>query len=125
MKKLSSNSLFEKQAGYSRMIGNDDWVLSAGTTGFDYQNMTIDKELEKQVLKTIKNIEEYLAEYDCTLKDVIQCNWIITKRKYFKVTGEILKQYFFKSKPVMMTTVCKLIDKRMKFEMQIIAKKSS
>ena len=121
MKKITTNSSFEAQAGYSRMIGDKDWVVSAGTTGFNYKTMTIEKELEKQVIQTIKNIELYLSEYNCTLDDVVVCNWIITKRKYFPIAGEILKKYFSKSKPTMMTTVCKLVDKRMKFEIQIFA----
>jgi len=39
---ISSGSDFEKVAGYSRAVVDQDYVHVAGTTGFDYAAMTSD-----------------------------------------------------------------------------------
>lgn len=122
MKRLSTGSTFEKLAGYSRMIESSGWVVSSGTTGFDYESMIISEKIEKQVMQSIKNIEKGLEVYGCTLQNVVVCNWIITDREYFNVAGNILKKRFAPNAPVMMTTIAQLVDERMKFEMQIFAK---
>lgn len=122
MKRLSTGSTFEKSAGYSRMIESSGWIVSAGTTGFDYESMMISEEIEKQVMQSIINIEKCLEVYGCTLQDIVVCNWIITDRKYFNVAGNILKKRFAPNAPAMMTTIAQLVDERMKFEMQIFAR---
>lgn len=104
------------------MIGDAGWIVSAGTTGFDYNKMQIEDSLEKQVEQAVANIRSYLKEYGATLHDVKICNWIITDRKYFELAGGILKRHFYPNKPVMMTLVCELVDERMKFEMQVFVR---
>lgn len=121
MKTISSGSYFEKLSGYSRMIGDSNWVVSAGTTGFDYSTMTISDELEDQVKKAIENIETYLKEYNSELKDVIICNWVITKREFYEPAASIINDYFSDIRPVMLTLVSDLADERLKFEMQVFA----
>ena len=105
------------------MISFDDWVVSAGTTGYDYENMTISESLEDQVNQTIDNIKKYLEYHDCTLQDIIVFNWVITDKKYFEAAGALLKKKLQPNRPVMMTTIVHLVDDRMKFEAQILAKK--
>ena len=121
MKRISSDSKFEHMAGYSRMIGDKNWVVSAGTTGFDYSRMTISESLEDQIDKTFENIISYLKDFGATLNDVIICNWVITDRDYYLQAASMIKNKFSPNKPVMMTLVCDLIDERMKFEMQVFA----
>ena len=38
---ISSGSPFEAEAGFSRAVVDGEWVFVAGTTGFDYAQMTI------------------------------------------------------------------------------------
>ena len=118
---ISSGSDFEKAAGYSRAVVYPPWVFTAGTTGFDYEKMTISDSLEQQVEQTLENIRRCLAQAGAGMQDVIQCNWIITDRKYFVTCGRLLSEAFFPNKPAAMTLVCELVDERMKFEMQVIA----
>ena len=40
-KQISSGSKFEAEIGYSRAIVDGDWIWVAGTTGFNYDTMTI------------------------------------------------------------------------------------
>ena len=45
---VSSGSAFETLAGYSRAVVDAEWVHVSGTTGFDYQTLTICKDLVVQ-----------------------------------------------------------------------------
>ena len=38
---ISSGSSFEQAIGYSRAVVDGDWIFVSGTTGFDYETMTI------------------------------------------------------------------------------------
>ena len=40
-KLISSGSTFEADIAYSRAVVQGDWVFVSGTTGFDYETMTI------------------------------------------------------------------------------------
>src|SRR5215813_13027444 len=48
-KLISSGTVLERTAGYSRAVVENDWVFVSGTTGFDYATMTISDDLEEQV----------------------------------------------------------------------------
>ena len=46
LRRISSNSEFEKAVGYSRAVVDDDYVHVSGTTGYDYAAMTISNLLD-------------------------------------------------------------------------------
>ncbi len=56
-KLISSGSTFEEQIGYSRAVVDGDWVFVSGTTGFDYEVMSISDDLVEQTEQCLKNIE--------------------------------------------------------------------
>ena len=47
-KLISSGSTFEQEIGYSRAVVVGDWVFVSGTTGFDYNTMSISDSLIEQ-----------------------------------------------------------------------------
>ena len=59
---ISSGSRFEAEAGYSRAVVDGDWIFVAGTTGFDYAQMTIVDDPAEQARQAFRNIEAALAE---------------------------------------------------------------
>lgn len=118
-----TDSEFEKLCGYVRAREIDGWVFVSGTTGFDYSTMQIAESVEDQTVQTIRNIESALNAFELSLQDVVQCNWIITDRGDFEIVGGILKNSLADAAPVMMTLVAGLVDPRMKFEMQVIARR--
>lgn len=120
---FSSGSEFEQIAGYSRVVVDGDLIFVAGTTGFDYGRRSISASVSEQTSQALRNVEAFLSLAGATLNDVVQCNWVITKREYFEICGPILKGAFGPSGPAMMTLVCDLVDERMKFEMQVIARR--
>ena len=55
-KLISSGSSFEKEMGYSRAVVEGDWVFVSGTTGFNYDDMTIADDVVNQTEQCLKNI---------------------------------------------------------------------
>jgi enamine deaminase RidA (YjgF/YER057c/UK114 family) len=53
---ISSGSTFETEIGYSRAVVQGDWVFVSGTTGYDYETMTISETIEEQTTQCFKNI---------------------------------------------------------------------
>ena len=56
---ISSGSDFENEIGYSRAVVCNDQIFVSGTTGFDYDTMTISDDVKVQAEQCIKNIERH------------------------------------------------------------------
>ena len=65
---ISSGSSLEAEAGYSRAVVDGEWIFVAGTTGFDYAQMTIVDAPAEQARQAFRNIEAALAEARRVLK---------------------------------------------------------
>jgi enamine deaminase RidA (YjgF/YER057c/UK114 family) len=70
---ISSGSPLEAAVGYSRAVVDGEWIFVAGTTGFDYPQMTIAEDPAEQARQAFRSIEQALAEaarspmsYGCT-----------------------------------------------------------
>src|ERR1041384_1847357 len=98
-KLISSGSPFEKKAGYSRAVVQDEWVFVAGTTGFDYATMSISKDLAEQVHQTFRNISAALEKAGATLADVVRANYIVPSAKDWPEIVPILGHYFGQIRP--------------------------
>jgi len=71
-KLISSGSPFEKTAGYSRAVVQGDWCFVSGTTGYDYQTMTMPQTVEEQTRNCLKTIEAALNGAGFSLKDAVR-----------------------------------------------------
>jgi enamine deaminase RidA (YjgF/YER057c/UK114 family) len=69
---ISSGSTFERDIGYSRAVVDDEWVFVSGTTGFDYQSMTIPDSLADQTEQCLRNIQSALEQAGASLSDVVR-----------------------------------------------------
>lgn len=69
---ISSGSEFEKQIGYSRAVVDGEWVFVSGTTGFDYERMTISEDILEQTEQCFKNIETALKKANAELNDIVR-----------------------------------------------------
>jgi enamine deaminase RidA (YjgF/YER057c/UK114 family) len=74
---ISSGSSFEAEAGYSRAVVDGEWIFVAGTTGFDYAQMTIAEDPVEQVRQAVRNIEKALAEAGASLADVVRVRYYV------------------------------------------------
>jgi enamine deaminase RidA (YjgF/YER057c/UK114 family) len=120
---ISSGSDFEKVAGYSRAVVDDDYVHVAGTTGFDYAAMTIDADPLVQTHQCFRNIASALEQAGCTLDDVVRVNYYLADAGLFARVAPIFGQYFTQARPAATAIVCGLVDPRMALEIEVTARR--
>jgi enamine deaminase RidA (YjgF/YER057c/UK114 family) len=122
---ISSGSTFEEQIGYSRAVVAGDWVFVSGTTGFDYETMSIAESLLDQTEQCLKNIESALRKADSNLKDVVRVTYILPSGAEFEQCWPVLRKYFGETRPAATMISAGLADPRMKIEIEVTALKRS
>jgi enamine deaminase RidA (YjgF/YER057c/UK114 family) len=119
---ISSGSKFEQDVGYSRAIVDGEWVFVSGTTGFDYDTMTISDNLLDQTEQCLKNIQSALRQAGADFTDVVRVNYIVPKGERFSDCWPVLRKYFGASRPAMTMISAGLLDPRMQIEIEVTAR---
>jgi enamine deaminase RidA (YjgF/YER057c/UK114 family) len=119
---ISSGSPFEAQAGYSRAVVEGEWVFVAGTTGFDYVQMTIAEDPAEQTRQTFRNIEQALAGAGAKLADVVRVRYYLPDIADWPAIVPVLGEVFGTVRPAATALVCGLVDPRMKIEIEVTAR---
>ena len=122
---ISSGSRFEAEAGYSRAVVDGEWILVAGTTGFDYAQMTIAEDPAEQARQALRNIEKALAEAGGALADVVRVHYYIPNIADWQAIVPVLGEAFGRIRPAATALVCGLVDPRMKIEIEVTARRGS
>lgn len=122
---ISSGSTFEDQVGYSRAVVDGKWVFVAGTTGFDYTDMSISDNLLEQTEQCLKNIISVLHEAEAELADVVRVTYVLPNADEFEQCWPVLRKYFGEIRPAAMMISAGLSDPRMKIEIEVTARKQS
>jgi enamine deaminase RidA (YjgF/YER057c/UK114 family) len=122
---ISSGSLFEKEGGYSRAVVDGDWIFVAGTTGFDYAQMTIVEDPAEQARQAFRNIEAALAEAGSTLSDVVRVRYYVPDAADWPAIVPVLGETFGTIRPAATALICGLVDPRMKIEVEVTARRRS
>jgi enamine deaminase RidA (YjgF/YER057c/UK114 family) len=122
---ISSGSEFERVAGYSRAVVDGDWVFVAGTTGFDYQRMTISDDPVEQTHQIFHTIGAVLEDAGSSLADVVKARYFVTDAAIWKVLAPVIGHYFKEIRPASTAIVCGLVDPRMKIEIEVTARRRS
>ena len=122
---ISSGSTFEEQIGYSRAVVDGDWVHVSGTTGFDYATMTISDDVVEQAEQALANVAAALAEAGCTLADVVRVRYLLPRAEEFQACWPALRRAFGDVRPAATMQECGLSDPRMKFEIEVTARRGS
>jgi enamine deaminase RidA (YjgF/YER057c/UK114 family) len=120
---ISSGSTFERDIGYSRAVVQGGWVFVSGTTGFDYQTMTIADGVEAQAEQCLKNIAAALAEAGASVADVVRVHYILPDAAEFPQCWPVLRRYFGEARPAATMIAAGLADPRMKIEIEVTALK--
>lgn len=119
---ISSGSKFEQDVGYSRAVADGEWVFVSGTTGFDYDTMTISDNLLDQTEQCLKNIQSALRQAGTDFTDVVRVNYIVPKGERFSDCWPVLRKYFGASRPAMTMISAGLLDPRMQIEIEVTAR---
>ena len=120
-KLISSGSPFEKTAGYSRAVVQGDWCFVSGTTGYDYQTMTMPQTVEEQTRNCLKTIEAALNGAGFSLKDAVRNHYYVTDAAFADVVFPILGEAFGDIRPTATMVVCDLIRPEMLVEIEVTA----
>ncbi len=119
---ISSGSKFEQDVGYSRAVVDGEWVFVSGTTGFDYDTMTISDNLLDQTEQCLKNIQFALRQAGADFADVVRVNYIVPKGERFQDCWPVLRKYFGTGRPAMTMISAGLLDPRMQIEIEVTAR---
>ena len=120
---ISSGSSFEEQIGYSRAVVDGNWVFVSGTTGYNYESMTISDDIVEQTEMCFKNIVATLEKADASLGDVVRVLYILPDAKEFKKCWATIRKHFGEIKPAATMFSAGLADDKMKIEIQVTALK--
>ena len=120
---ISSGSTFEKSIGYSRAVVDGDWVFVSGTTGFNYESMTISGNVVEQAEQCLRNIEKALLEAGASFTDVVRVRYILPRAEDFEPCWPVLRRYFGKVRPAATMISAGLVDPRMKIEIEVTARR--
>jgi enamine deaminase RidA (YjgF/YER057c/UK114 family) len=120
---ISSGSTFEKDIGYSRAVVDGDWIFVSGTTGFDYQSMTISDDVAVQTEQCLRNIQSALEQAGASFRDVVRVTYVLPHAADFPACWPTLRKYFGEARPAAMMISAGLADPRMRIEIEVTARR--
>ncbi|MEN9559487.1 MAG: hypothetical protein RLZZ502_698 [Pseudomonadota bacterium] len=121
---ISSGSAFESDYAYSRAVVQGNWVFVSGTTGFDYERMCIAEDVLEQTERCFHNIQLALRRAGADLQDVVRVTYLLPEAEDFAKIKSVLQKYFAEVRPAATMICAKLLDARMKIEIEVTAIKS-
>ncbi len=122
---ISSGSSFESEVGYSRAVVDGEWIFVAGTTGFNYDTMSISPDVVEQTEQAFRNIDAALRQAGCSLADVVRVTYILPDASEFSRCWPTLRKYFGDVRPAATMISAGLVDKRMRIEIEVTARARS
>ena len=120
-KLISSGSTFEREIGYSRAVVDGEWVFVSGTTGFNYQTMSISADLLEQTEQCLKNIASALEQANASIGDVVRVTYVLPDGADFPRCWPTLRKYFGDARPAAMMISAGLADPRLRIEIEVTA----
>ena len=121
-KHLSSGSVFEQNIGYSRAVIDGDYVFVSGTTGYNYETLSISSDPVEQAEQCFKNIEKVLIEAGSSVDEIVRVHYIYPNKYDFEPCWPIFKKYLGNAKPAATMFVAGLLDDAMKLEIEVTAR---
>lgn len=120
-KLISSGSTFEKEIGYSRAVVDEHYVHVSGTTGYNYETMTISDNVAEQCEQCWKNIDEALQRAGSEIAKIVRVRYMLVDRDDFKTCWPILSKYLGSVRPAATMVVVGLAEAEMKIEIEVTA----
>mgnify|MGYP000663352130 FL=1 len=121
---ISSGSEFETKIGYSRAVVDGDFVFVSGTTGYNYDTMSISDDVVEQADQCFKNIDKVLKEAGSSIQDIVRVTYVLPKREDFEPCWPVLNKWLGEVRPACMVFVAGLLSDDMKIEVEVTARKS-
>lgn len=122
---ISSGSEFETKIGYSRAVVDGDFVFVSGTTGYNYETMSLSEKVEEQANQCFVNIEKALKQAGSKIADIVRVTYILPNRDDFESCWPVLSQWLGEVRPAATVFEARLLDDAMKIEIQVTARISA
>lgn len=120
-KRISTSSPYEKIASFSRAVVQGDWVFASGCTGYDPDTDGISEDPAEQAEQAFELIEWLLDEAGFGLADVVRVVVYLADREDFEAVASVVGARFRGIDPANTTVEARLVDPRMKVEIEITA----
>ena len=124
-KHISSGSEFESKIGYSRAVVDGDYVFVSGTTGYDYETMSISNDPVEQADQCFKNIEKALIQAGSSIDNIVRVHYIYPNKLDFEPCWPVFKKYLINAKPAATMFIAGLLDDAMKLEIEVTARRNA
>lgn len=122
VKRISTGSPFEAEFGYSRAVVDGDMVYVSGTTGYDYENMSMPDDAGEQAANALKTIAKALEDAGASINDVVRVRYYLVdgadEAAVVKAVGSVFKDI----RPAATMVICGLIRPEMKIEIEVTAR---
>lgn len=122
--RISTDSTFEKEIGYSRAVVVGDTIYVSGTTGYDYDHMTISPDIVAQTRQCFENIKAALAKAGANLADIVRVTYILPDASLFELTWPVLREYLGDVRPAATMLSAGLANEDMLIEIEVTAVKT-
>jgi enamine deaminase RidA (YjgF/YER057c/UK114 family) len=119
---ISSGSEFEEKIGYSRAVVDGDYVFVSGTTGYNYETMSISSDVVEQAEQCFKTREKVLIEAGSSIDNVVRVHYIYPNRDDFEPCWPVFNKYLGVAKPAATVFVAGLLNDAMKLEIEVTAR---
>jgi enamine deaminase RidA (YjgF/YER057c/UK114 family) len=123
-RRISSGSKFERDFAYSRAVVDDAYVFVSGTTGYNYETMTISADPAAQAEQCFLNIEVALNAAGSNLDEVVRVRYLITDRANVDACAPVFRRFLDGARPAATLIVTDLLDPAMKIEIEVTARLS-
>lgn len=125
MQRVTTNSPFEAQIGYSRAVACDGWIFVAGTTGYDYATMEMPQDVGQQCRNALATIEGALAELGASLRDVVRVTYILPDPDDWPACWPVTRAAFGDAPPAATMMSARLQAPEMRIEIEVTARQPS
>lgn len=123
MQKLATGSPFEETYAYSRAVVSGEWCFVAGTTGYDYERMTMPEAAVDQARAALATIRRTLGEAGFALSDIVRVRYIITDAALRHEVAPALREALSEVRPAATMIVAGLNEPEMKIEIEVTARR--
>ncbi|MCD7058298.1 RidA family protein [Pelagibacterium sp. HS1C4-1] len=120
--RISTGSPFEKTFGYSRAVRDGDMVYVSGTTGYDYETMTMPEHAGAQAKNALATIAKALEDAGSSIRDVVRVTYYVADTAFVDDVVAAVGPVFTDIRPAASMIVCGLIKPEMKIEIEVTAR---
>jgi enamine deaminase RidA (YjgF/YER057c/UK114 family) len=123
--RLSTGSLFEERIGYSRAVIDGGMVYVSGTTGYDYETMSMPEDVTEQARNALATIGKTLEEAGSSLRDTLRVRYYLTDRADVEAVVSVLGESFGGIRPAATMVIAGLMRPEMKIEIEVTARRGA